>query len=731
MPILPIESVYNENPSDTESIDVESIASMMSASSYTGKVGAAPDMAYFARKECCMRPHKLAGTDQVLFCGAASNCTQHSGPQAGADGWYSVRKGRKFLYALSSTLMTDVEYQVKASQERATQEKAMAALLGSPTFGKKFRSPLDEDVKPIGSFKQETSGATLFPSLPGSAKQKSLPPAALSGLQPGITPLVTKPGAKMPPPALKSVSGVASRQQVEWKQPCEETLGPKRDPRSILEDTVAPPAAVGVQYVDPSLTLALQQMTDTLSRMSGRLTDLEINKKASEPIGSGKAVPPGTTRGSHTYSDPPRSNWSANEAGLGTKAEAPLVTPAPPEDLGWHAVVNALGGRSGVFRTLEEASHLFNGAPEAEYHCFRSFNEAMAWVQDWRAHHSQDLSAINGQSSNADVGNGRTSTRAQFLDSGDPGFLPPLVLSGEDPSTKDEELFEVEISTEAELRTELAPDGITLAAAVDLANSMVDVVALPGTSNRSGESEDTDGAAMELVGSALQELVSSSRGNRTGDRVKEDLQWRRPSRTSLRDAKTQEALRKRLKDLLEVRVRVMKQMTAGTKAILKNQGWLGTRVEAWTHRGFFARIVNDSMEYYLSLHHHLLGLTANGMPWSYVTEEVDHHVDRLTMCRNLQPSRLQALCAIYCYLRKGFKANWQSTSLTARRSQEMYLCMNVGQSQGTASSNPAWCSKCKTSIHPGGAQKCPWKGLTTAKAVKAANDALEQFRGEE
>jgi hypothetical protein len=256
----------------------------------------------------------------------------------------------------------------------------------------------------------------------------------------------------------------------------------------------------------------------------------------------------------------------------------------------------------------------------------------------------------------------------------------------------------------------------------------VDVVALPGTSLNRSDDNDTDGSAMELVGSALQELVSSTRSVQTGDRVKADLQWQRPSRTSLRDVKSLELLRKRVKDLVDVRVRVMKQMFSGTKAILKNQGWSLVRVEAWTHRGFLGRIVSDSMEYYLSLHHHLLGLAANGLPWSYVAEEVDHHVDRLTMCRNLQSSRLQALCAVYCYLRKGFKSTWQSSSLTARRSQQMYLSLTDGQG---LNGSPNYCGKCKTALHTGGSQSCPWKGLTGKQAQKAAKDALEQYRGDD
>jgi hypothetical protein len=699
-------------PSDDDSLDNGTVDSAFSAASFVGKVKDAPEYALFTRESCCLRPHHANKVEDPLFCGGPPICPTHKGAARGKDGWYQTYKGgRKFVHALSSTFMTESQHDIQEAERHAEKEAAMDALLHSPSYGNKvaldggttapLRSSTVEapaESTPFGGLKPSAmaqppgaKGTALFRSPTGRAPLKMPPPAVDSR---------TKMGPGMPPPALKPKSasmGAPHSQQVQFQQPVEETQGPAREPRPVPMSQTASRAEPGVQPVDPSVTHVLQQLTGALSKMAGRMDSLEESR---------------------------------GDADKGYNVAAPGGPPKDSDDHKWHAVVNAFEGQSGVFQTFEEASRLFNAAPEAEYQEFRLFKAAMDWVQTWRNMQARkvkpDVAPVD-----RNFGDVQVPTQAHGFDSGDPGFLPPLVLSGEDPSTKEEELFDIEISTESELRTELTPGGISTMAADDLANSMVDVVALPGTSSgtRGGNSEnETDGSAMEMVGSALQEIASSNRSSYTGDRVKADLQWQRASRTSLREIKSVEALRKRVKDLVKVRTQVTKRMTSGTKAILRNQGWIQIRVEAWAFRGFFARIVRDSMEYYLSLHHHLLGLAANELPWSYVAEEIEHHVEGLSMCRNLQASRLQALCANYCYLRKGFQAHWQSSSLTASRSQQLYLA-TCSPALKEPSNN--YCSKCRTAIHTGGSPNCPWKGLNTSKAIKAAQAALVAYQGEE
>jgi hypothetical protein len=58
-------------------------------------------------------------------------------------------------------------------------------------------------------------------------------------------------------------------------------------------------------------------------------------------------------------------------------------------------------------------------------------------------------------------------------------------------------------------------------------------------------------------------------------------------------------------------------------------------IDSWATSSFISRIVRDSMDAWISLHQHLLGLsTTEGVPWSYIQVEIDHHVKELELIRN-------------------------------------------------------------------------------------------------
>ena len=120
---------------------------------------------------------------------------------------------------------------------------------------------------------------------------------------------------------------------------------------------------------------------------------------------------------------------------------------------------------------------------------------------------------------------------------------------------------------------------------------------------------------------------------------------------------------------------------------------------------------------YLGLHNYLLGLLSDGMDWNYVKLEMKHHVDKLLLVRRTQQSRLQALCGVYCYLRNGQRAAWQSPSMQATRLREVYLrTRGVGADPVGPPEGNEMCRKCQTTAHMGGLASCPFRNMTDVNA---------------
>ncbi len=90
-------------------------------------------------------------------------------------------------------------------------------------------------------------------------------------------------------------------------------------------------------------------------------------------------------------------------------------------------------------------------------------------------------------------------------------------------------------------------------------------------------------------------------------------------------------------------------MIRATVNILKRAGWTDMdAINAWGVGGYFTKLVRDTMDAWIALHQHLLGLaTTENVPWAYVQVEIDHHAEELELLRNTHDSRLQALCAHY------------------------------------------------------------------------------------
>jgi hypothetical protein len=136
------------------------------------------------------------------------------------------------------------------------------------------------------------------------------------------------------------------------------------------------------------------------------------------------------------------------------------------------------------------------------------------------------------------------------------------------------------------------------------------------------------------------------------------------------------------------------------------------------------------MDYYLSLHQHLLGLATSDAPWEYTQVEIDHHVEEMEVIRNTCDSRLQCLCSLYCYLRDGQTNNWHSNSLQYKQNMEIFSRVSDGGSvasntdEATGGYSMYVCEKCKMCLHTGGRINCPWGHLGDDRAKKEAAKAL-------
>ena len=229
----------------------------------------------------------------------------------------------------------------------------------------------------------------------------------------------------------------------------------------------------------------------------------------------------------------------------------------------------------------------------------------------------------------------------------------------------------------------------------------------------------------------MEELVYQGRGGEEGSR-KAELSWRQLKNTTLRKIVDQEKLRKQIKTLVKLREKIPKRVVKACKNGLIRAGWTDPLlIEAWSQGGYLMRIARDSMDYYLSLHQHLMGLASSEVPWSYAQVEIDHHVEELDLIRGSADSRIQAILSLYCYLRDGVASNWHSSSLQYKRNVDAMMIWSAGGTGRSETSNPSntplSCTKCQTSLHAGGRGNCPWRTLSDAAAKKKGAAVLSNW----
>lgn len=441
---------------------------------------------------------------------------------------------------------------------------------------------------------------------------------------------------------------------------------------------------------------------------------------------------------------------------LAVKAKQMSELPAgmPSSDT-WYTVTNSKVGKFSVFPSWATAEQHVTHVSGASVRKFCTYGEAQSYVEGHRAAWNQRFSDESPTATTRtgeavpDAGShllAKTASDLHVDEGTSPSFerstaYPPGELMGEDPSMgKAEELFGIDTEqSEEELMDALCPPDLSESMARSLINGTIDAVALPGGLNSGGELEGSS-SEVGMLGEALEELVTQNRGSEGGRTIKTDLRWRLANRTALRGVTDEHTLRLRIRQLKKLIPKVYKRMETLTSSLCKRSGWTDrVRIHTWGTYGFLPVIVASSLRWYVSLHEHLLEISTE-CGWSYVTMEIDHHVEELGMLRTMADSRIHAICLLFCYLRDGKDKSWYSTIIQQKR--------NLAVAKSEAFSSPSSdrfsdrqpssypeieapemgiCKHCRTCLHPGGMEACPWRNQSPDNARKSGAKALRNL----
>lgn len=320
--------------------------------------------------------------------------------------------------------------------------------------------------------------------------------------------------------------------------------------------------------------------------------------------------------------------------------------------------------------------------------------------------------------------------------SGEPGDspgvdppMPPLSLSGSDPSLKkEEEVFGIDLDCDTnELRKKLAPPGVSPQMARDLGETLLDAVSLPGRSGVATETEDT----ASNIEASLAELAAIQRQEALQDDIRRDLKWNNASRNALRLVKNESDLRTMLEDVLQLQDRALKTVLTNQRTILLRLPWSKEAVEAWSFGGYISRISRLSVTHYISFLHHLV-LVSMKNGWDLAKQEIDHYVKRFNLIRANSQARIVALCRVYVLLRDGAESSWRSNKLEAEKITYLYQQIQAAKDgapskekeKSVTSKRGEVCPRCGTTLHSVDVT-CPWSHLGKAKAQKEGRNALK------
>jgi viroplasmin and RNaseH domain-containing protein len=796
---LPIvETTSNEEEEeyieDDEASDAES-ESELSISEYGGSVTGLPPWCLFSVKEC--RCIFELGQDKAIFyrvCGNVQGSCKRQGHATGekaAVGYYEPVKARKFVDGKFNTFLSMEEFAGKEQERMGAKAKELA--MASARFSPLKTSPTSSEDDLY--FKARPADVRLL------AHQPKGPAVAAKAFKPSPKSVrEAKSSLKTPPKYSTNQKFVDKLGSLDTAFSTKDAPGLGGSPTlktlnatGVKTETMDPATVMMLAMVD-QLTASMAQLATKVEEISTEKQAPEIKprlvetkKERTEGTKSSKEPKPKYFYGvGHGHNGIFGVYHSWGEVGplvvgvskaifqrFGNQQEAQdfvdaiqalkqQQTEAQPSGTvvsdTWYAITNSKTGHYDIFPSWPEAqSHVIN-VSGASVRKFRTYGEAQLYVEGhasaWEQRPSEGASlrenrlADHKMPAKPTFENYHVSTEAiqvqprspKVTTTGGPlALYPPSILMGTDPSTgKSEEVFNIDVEiSEEELQDALCPPDLAESMARSLINGTIDAVALPGGLNSGGELEESAGD-VGVIGEALEELVSQNRGS-TGKTGRTDLRWRTEKRTSIRGITSEAKLKTRIKHLKKLMPKVQKRMETLTSTACKRSGWSDlTRIHTWSTYGYLPVIVMSSLRWYLELHEHLLELSLE-CGWHYITTELDHHAEEMSLLRTLADTRIHAICSLYGYLRDCKDKNWYSTTIQQQRNVAMVsqIIPATGTRSFPAPVTPAsnrgtgmaalCCRKCRTCLHTGGEEECPWKNQTDENARASGAKALKSL----
>jgi hypothetical protein len=238
---------------------------------------------------------------------------------------------------------------------------------------------------------------------------------------------------------------------------------------------------------------------------------------------------------------------------------------------------------------------------------------------------------------------------------------------------------------------------------------------------------DADDQASTLTLSVASLATQNTDNKRLGRPT--DFLWKQDRRTTLKYGVTSmETLKTRLDTLEEEMDKFLSHAAMSFRDILVREGWPSNLAEEWSTTCLPYRIGQDTVRLYISLHQRLYSVALVDS-WSVAKTELELHASKLATRRASAPSRLVAICEVYCYLRDAKKASWRTMQLMESRERALSTKVDEAvKSAGGAVGNKAVpCPKCHSCFHAGGRQHCPFKNLTDTKAAESMERLMKKL----
>ena len=660
---------------------------------------AAPEFVTIGKEHCrCI--FKFKTIPYTLVCGnTAETCRRdkHDGGEfnKAPSGVYKAHLFRKHLNGIYSTYMSEEEFQEKDERERH-QLRNLAFDLDSVkfdsappesewTFSKRDESVDNRNQEADEPYDQKVSSSTK----PAVLSQK---PSVLPKMSPSMPMKPRVPDMSLPFPKKVTASAPTPSTSLSGLG----HVSAKLDQFSDAMEFVVKNLVKRMDDIDARSDAFQQHMAQNQTDTKTTLSALE---KAMTALAQAQAA---------QMSQP---NPSSASASAPSTTSAPTAAPTPSFRFGssTSTSVRAPSAASSQASTSATASSMFAPAPVP------APAPAPASIPAFNmSHGSVPISSTMHPSG----GSGGSSLGG----SGVRNQLPPVSLLGTDKSKEKDEVFGVQLRSEAQLKQDLSPPGIFAETRDDLAANMVDSVSLPGTFSGSEETSALDGT--HQVAEAVRELLAQNRGGQSSERVRVDHGWRSTKRISLHAIKGAEQLRTQYCNLTDISEEVLSHFIQSTLAILQAGRLTDYVAEQWSQNGFYWRLVRDSLTWYTDLHLHLLNINLNH-GWERVQVELKYHCNKLWMIRTSASNRLVCLCKTYCYLRNGKRNHWINDDLLSKRLDQMSLLFtkqpkrNQGAQGDKLDAGANLCRKCRTNCHAPDVA-CPWKNMKDADARKAA-----------